>query len=108
MLVEPPASPAVDLLAQIEQARSLLAADSPTRTRLAVLWAAAKKARKVAAADVAVNAFMALAIETGLIDEGGRWRGADVAEHCRRYGARDVEHVIRWALRGRNPFEEGH
>jgi len=30
-----------------------------------------------------------------------------VAEHVRRYGAQDVAHVIRWALRGWNPFEKG-
>jgi len=50
---------------------------------------------------------MQLVIDTDLINGRGRWTGADVAEHVRRYGAEDVVHVIRWALRGWNPFEKG-
>ena len=50
---------------------------------------------------------MALAIEVNLIDQHGRWTGSDVRENVRRFGAEDVDHVLRWALRGWNPFEKG-
>jgi hypothetical protein len=79
----------------------------PTKERIRALWAAAKMARKLDAADPILRAFMQLAAETNLIDRCGRWTGADVAEEVRRYGAVDVAHVIRWALRGWNPFEQG-
>ena len=75
--------------------------------RIRVLWAGAKMAREVGAVDTIHRAFMQLVIDTDLIDGRGRWTGADVAEHVRRYGAEDVVHVIRWALRGWNPFEKG-
>src|SRR5262245_10430150 len=64
-----------------------------------VLWAGAKMAREVGAVGTIHRAFMQLVIDTDLIDGRGRWIGADVAEHVRRYGAEDVAHVIRWALR---------
>ena len=79
----------------------------PTKERIRVLWAGAKMARELGAADRTLRAFMQLATDTNLIDKRGRWTGTDVAEHVRRYGAEDVAHVIRWALRGRNPFEKG-
>ena len=75
--------------------------------RIRVLWAGAKMAREVGAVDTIHRAFMQLVIDTDLIDGRGRWTGTDVAEHIRRYGAEDVAHVIRWALRGWNPFEKG-
>ena len=79
----------------------------PTKERIRVLWAGAKMAREVGAVDTIHRAFMQLVIDTDLIDGRGRWTGTDVAEHIRRYGAEDVAHVIRWALRGWNPFEKG-
>jgi len=79
----------------------------PTKERIRVLWAGAKMAREVGAVDTIHRAFTQLVIDTDLIDGRGRWTGADVAERVRRYGAEDVAHVIRWALRGWNPFEKG-
>jgi hypothetical protein len=90
----------------IASARPLLANSAPTKARIRVLWAAAKKARHDAPAGDIIAAFMALAVETGLIDGAGHW-GADIRESRRPYGRQDVEHVLRWALRGWNPFEEG-
>jgi hypothetical protein len=100
---------AVDLLAQeIECARSMLGDETrPTKERIRILWAAAKMARDLGAWDAVHDAFMQLAVEVNLIDRNGRWTGADVRESVRRYGREDVEHTIRWALRGWNPFEQG-
>jgi hypothetical protein len=99
----------VDLLAQaIERTRPLLAdITRPPKERIRVLWAAAKMARDLGAWDVVHDAFMQLAVEVHLIDSNGWWTGEDVRESVRRYGAEDVAHAIRWALRGWNPFEEG-
>ena len=98
-----------DLLAQaIERVLPMLAdAGKPTKERVCLLWAAAKMARDLGAADVVHTAFMTVAFDAGLIDKRGRWTGADVAEHRRNFGAQDIEHVIRWAMRGWNPFEQG-
>ncbi|HEV3159781.1 MAG TPA: hypothetical protein VGZ89_07335 [Xanthobacteraceae bacterium] len=90
----------------IANARPLLANGAPTKARVCVLWATAKKARDGATVGEIMAAFMALAVETGLIDATGNW-GADIRESRRRYGGEDVAHVLRWALRGWNPFEEG-
>jgi hypothetical protein len=98
-----------DLLTRvIESVRPLLAdATQPTKTRIQLLWAAAKHARKFGAADVVHNAFTALAVETGLINKHGHWTGTDVRDDVRRHGAEDVAHTVAWALRGWNPFETG-
>jgi hypothetical protein len=99
---------AIDLLNQvIENVRPLLVDGRPTKERIRILWAAAKKARDLAAPDVINEVFMALAVETSLIDKNGRWTGDDVRDGVRRYGAVDVAHVIAWALRSWNPFEKG-
>jgi hypothetical protein len=97
----------IDFLAQaIERVAPMLAdAGKPTKERVRLLWAAAKMARDLAASDVIYEAFRSLAIRTNLIDNHGRWTGTDVAEHRRAFGARDVEHVVRWAVRAWNPFE---
>jgi hypothetical protein len=102
-------APAIDLLSQaIERARPLVAdASRPTKERIRILWAAAKAARDCGASDVVHDAFVQLAVETNLIDEKGWWTGEDVRPSVRRYGREDVEHTIRWALRGWNPFETG-
>jgi hypothetical protein len=99
----------VDLLTDaIEHVRPMLADESrPTKQRIRILWAAAKKARDLGASDVVKVAFMALAVETNLIDTNDRWTGADVRESVRRFGAEDVVHAITWALRSWNPFENG-
>jgi hypothetical protein len=92
----------------IEQIRPTLAAEGrPTKARIRILWAAAKSVRALGAADEIRDAFLALALEVGLIDKRGRWTGSDVRESIRHYGREDVAHVIAWALRGMNPFERG-
>jgi hypothetical protein len=78
-----------------------------TKQRIRILWSAAKKARDFGAGDVVHDAFMALAVEVGLIDSKGRWIGADVRPSVRPFGAEDVAHTISWAMRGWNPFEKG-
>jgi hypothetical protein len=101
--------PTVDLLASaLDRVRPLLMDDSrPTKYRIRLLWAAVKKARDFGCPDVVPDEFMRLAIETNLIDQRGRWTGSDVSEGERRFGAEDVGHVISWAMRGWNPFDEG-
>jgi hypothetical protein len=102
MSVSFPPPVAVNLLDQvIENVRPLLVDGRPTKERIRILWAAAKKARDLAAADVIHDVFMALAVETSLIDKNGRWTGDDVRDGV------DVAHVIVWALRGWNPFQKG-
>jgi hypothetical protein len=76
-----------------------------TKERIRLLWSAAKEARNLGSYDVVRDAFTELAIETDLIDRNGWWTGQDVRKSVRRDGAEDVEHTIRWALRGSNPFE---
>jgi hypothetical protein len=66
----------------IANARPLLANGAPTKARVCVLWATAKKARDGATVGEIMAAFMALAVETGLIDATGNW-GADIRESRR-------------------------
>jgi hypothetical protein len=101
--------PAVDFLQQvIDNARPQVADRSATtKERLQVLWAYCKHSRGLAAADVLHDAFMALAIEAGLIGADGWWLPTDVRASIRRHGREDIEHVITWALLGQNPFETG-
>jgi hypothetical protein len=98
-----------DLLARaVGRAAPLIAdATKPTKERIRFLWAAVKAARGLAASDVLHDTFTVLATGTGLIDANGCWTGNDVAEHRRHYGRQDVAHIITWALRGLNPFEQG-
>jgi hypothetical protein len=107
-IVRPPTAD-LDLLEQaIERARPLVADRSrSTKQRIRLLWASAKMARDLGAWDVVHGAFVQLAVEVHLIDSNGFWTGEDVRKSVRRYGQEDVEHTIRWALRGWNPFEEG-
>jgi hypothetical protein len=91
----------------IEKTRPMLAETRPTKERIRILWGAAKAARKLGVTAEINKAFIALAVEVNLIDKHGRWTGSDVREGVRRHGAEDVAHVIAWALRGWNPFEEG-
>jgi hypothetical protein len=111
---------AVSLLDQaVERARPMLLAEAPIKDRVRLFWAACKMAGGLAAADVVDDTFIKFAVEVNLIDEHGRWittvvgvdkRGepiTDIAKHRIRYGRTDIAHVVRWALRGWNPFESG-
>jgi hypothetical protein len=108
-LILRPATPGADQLTlATDSVRETLADRSqPTKMRAHLLWAAAKAARDLGAADVVYNAFIALAVETNLINKHRQWTGIDICEHLRRYGAEDVAHVLGWAMRGRNPFAKG-
>jgi hypothetical protein len=100
-----PSPQPVDLLEQaIANARPMLR-DGPTKARVRILWAAARAARQLAAEDQVHAAFMALAVEVGLIDRRGYWLGEDVRPDIGRHGRQDIAHVLTWALRNRNPFE---
>ena len=93
-------------LSDIAQLAPLLAdAARPSWQRIRLLWAAAKRARHLPQAETA-DAFMALAAEAKLINKYA-WTCADIRDSARNYGPEDVAHIIRWALRGMNPFEEG-
>jgi hypothetical protein len=92
----------------IENVRPILSHElRTTKARLRLLWATAKQARNLGAPNVILDVFMALAVETNLIDRRGRWTGDDVRKYVRRHGAEEVAHVINWALRGWSPFETG-
>jgi hypothetical protein len=99
-----------DLLAGLLEAARRQIADSsqPTKARVRLLWslAAAAHANNTAASDVIRHDFMALATDVGLISASGRWLPADVRDHIRCHGRTDINHVIDWAMRGRNPFEK--
>jgi hypothetical protein len=98
----------ISLLDQaIERTKPMLLTEALTKTRIRLLWAACKMASGLAAADVVEDAFIKLAIEVSLIDERSRWPGGDIAQYRIRHGRDDVQHVIRWARRGWNPFETG-
>ena len=93
----PTPSPAIDLLAQfVARIRPTLTDRSvPIKARIRLFWSAAKAASSCGASDVVTEEFAALADITGLTADLGR------------HGSEDVEHVLRWAWRGRNPFETG-
>jgi hypothetical protein len=61
--------------------------------RIQTLWAAVYAARTLGAADIVAAAFIGLAENTGLVADLGR------------HGAEDVAHVVRWAMRGLDPFD---
>jgi len=83
----------VDLLTQaIEYVRAQLGSDVPIGIRTRRLWAGVVAAHDLGAADVVYDEFVRLAGETGLT---AQLRGRD----------QDVEHVIRWGLRGWCPFD---
>jgi hypothetical protein len=89
--VTPP--PAIDLLADaIERVRPGLDRSHSVTERIHNLWAGVRAARHRGASGVVANEFRALAEASGLI--------ADLGKH----GNADVDHVILWALRNRNPF----
>jgi hypothetical protein len=91
----------------VRRVRSVLANTGDMQTRVRAFWAAAKYARKLAAADVVTETFMALAIDANLIDRRGRWISAEIAERRRPYGREDIAHIVSWAVRGMNPFDTG-
>jgi hypothetical protein len=89
----PPAI-AVDLLAQaVERTRGDLDQSLPLKQRARNFWSAVKAARDLGAVDVVEAGFAQLAAETGL--------SADLGRH----GGETIEHLARWALLKRNPFE---
>ena len=65
----------------------------PLPERVQTLWSAVYAARALGSADIVAAAFIDLAQNTGLVADLGR------------YGAQDAAHVIRWALRGLDPFD---
>ena len=86
-------APAIDLLEQgIEAMRPYLDSALPVTERIRNLWAGVAAARDLAAADVVEAEFIRLAQETGLARDLGR------------HAAEDLQHVIRWGLRNRDPF----
>lgn len=95
-MIEP--APAVDLLRDaLEQGRPLVADTERTlQERLRMFWSVAKAARDLAARDVWGDELVRLAVETGLF----------AAMHKRSYrtSAIDLNHVLQWAWRGRNPW----
>lgn len=97
------------LAATIEAARTRMEviAAPGTKQKVHVLWAAAKHSRNLGEHEMVHGAFMALAIDTNLIDRRGYWISSDVRPSVRRHGAEDLAHAISWALRGSNPFETG-
>jgi hypothetical protein len=76
-------------------AEQLVAEAQSTKQQTRVIWAAAKSGRGLAANELIKSEFIALANRCGVIAARGR------------YVRDDVRHVIRWALRGWNPFERG-
>jgi hypothetical protein len=88
-----PVSTSTDLLTQvINQLRPHLARCIPAPERIKTFWAVALESQDLAASDVVVDDFLPVAAETGLIADLGR------------HGVEDCRHVIRWAMRGVNPF----
>ena len=104
-----PLPPAVALLERaIERVRPMLMDENKTtKERTRILWAAVKRSCNLGAWDVVQDEFMNRAVDVNLIDQQGRWVGADVRDSVRRHGGEDVLHAIYWALRGANPFEQG-
>ena len=96
--------PTFGSLGDIAQIKPLLADSKPLQQRLRVLWAAAKQARHLGSRDEVFNAFRALAIEVKLINSQG-WCAAGVRDSERRFGPEDMAHIVKWALRGKNPFD---
>jgi hypothetical protein len=66
------------------------------KRRVYVFWAGAVAARKLGAADVVADAFMDLAVTSGL--------AADLGRHAKE----DLQRVIRWGMFSRNPFGGRH
>jgi hypothetical protein len=84
-----------------------LVAQGTSKQRVQTLRAVAKFAARSGAADHLSKTLLQVAVDNNLIEGDGFWVGADIAKHRRAYGREDVEHVIRWATRGLNPFESG-
>jgi hypothetical protein len=99
--------PTFGSLGDIAQIKPQLAdATHPIGQRIRLLWAAAKQARHLSSNDEVFNAFRALAVETRLINAYS-WVAPGVGDSQRNFGPEDVAHVLRWAMRGKNPFDEG-
>ena len=93
MALESATAPAADLLDRaIARIRPDLDRSYPVARRIRALWAGVVASRKLGAEDVVTDAFMRLAVTTGL--------KADLGQHAEE----DLRHVIRWGLFNRNPF----
>jgi hypothetical protein len=71
----------------------------PVKVRLRLFWEAARAARGRAPDDELQPAFVERARTSGLI------AALDAVTH--RHGQETVEHVLRWALRDKNPWSRG-
>jgi hypothetical protein len=76
----------------IERVRPHLNRSRPLPERMRVLWAGVAAARNFGSADIVAEAFMRLAVTSGL--------AADLGRHAEE----DLRHVIRWGLFDRDPF----
>jgi hypothetical protein len=84
----------LDLVAQAaDYLRPHLDRSKPSGERLKALWAAVVAARDFGASDVVEQEFLQLARDTGLFTDLGRCADSD------------LRHVIRWAIRDKNPFQ---
>jgi hypothetical protein len=82
-----------DLLSQaVAQVRPYLRRDLPLAARLKAFWAGVAAAADLATTDQVVGDFIELAQQCGLIAELGK------------HADEDLDHLIGWALKGRNPF----
>jgi hypothetical protein len=91
--VTPPPVPSVPLLDTIlESVRADLALPLPPHKRIRLFWAGVMAARDLAATDIITHEFTAIATASGLQTAIGR------------HGDDDLDHVLRWALRGLDPL----
>ena len=97
----------IDLLEQAIECVRPHVLTATIKRRCRMLWSAAKLAFNLATEDQIEAEFLKLAVEVGLIDARGWWLPEDVRAGIRRHGREDLVHMLRWAARGRNPFETG-
>jgi hypothetical protein len=84
---------ATDLLTEaVAYVRPRLEGTNPIGDRLRTLWAGVAASRYLGSSDVVEAEFLKLAREAGLT--------ADLGHHADA----DLLHVLRWAMRGMNPF----
>ena len=89
-----PRPSAIDLISHaIWYVRPHLDRSIPVTDRVRNLWAAVVAARDLGTSDVIEDEFLRLASDSGLAHDLGR------------HADNDLRHVIRWAMRNRNPFQ---
>jgi hypothetical protein len=79
----------------LRKLRPLLARDTSIKDRLQTFWSYLVEARELGSSDVIADEFLEAA------------QGSGLTRHLGRHGAEDIDHVVRWGLRGWNPFERG-